>query len=119
MAISKTSKEQIIQSLLVAKQKAHMLEISLRFKGKPDEADQLSAKAGELSDQIDNLLSQLMSGWIGTANKILGDITKANAAIQSTIRDIQNDVHVAENIVKAIGYVDDIVVIASKIAAKM
>jgi hypothetical protein len=65
----------------VTKQKAHALEISLRFKGQNKEADQVAQKAKEPSNQIDILLGQVMVTWIGQAETILQDIERANASL--------------------------------------
>ena len=117
VAISNSSKQDIIRRLLVTKQKAHILEMSLRFEGRGDEADQLSEKTETLSENIDQLLDQVMDDWMGKSDEIISDITKANTSIQSSIRAIENGLNVAENVVKVLSYVDDVIVIASKIAA--
>lgn len=117
MIIKNSDKQDIISGLLVANQKAHMVETTLRFKGRASEANQISEKTTELSDKIDELLGRVMDEWTGEAEKIDSSISKANASLQKTIRDIQNDLKIAENVVKAVGFVDDVIVIASKIAA--
>jgi hypothetical protein len=117
MPNSEADKQQIIRRLLVAKQEAHSLEISLRFKGRNDQADQLAAKATKLSDTIDTLLGQVMVDWVVETQKIVSDIGQANVSLQSSIKEIQNGIKVAQNVVKALGYVDDVVAIAAKIAA--
>lgn len=119
MAISNSDKLAIIQCLLVTKQKAHVLEISLRFESRSNEAEQVARKAKELSDQIDRLLGQVMGTWLDQAATILQKIEQANASLESSIQEIQDEVEVAENVVKAIGYIDDAVVVASKIAATL
>lgn len=117
MAISQKSKLEIIQSLLVTKQKAHSLEISLRFKAMNDEADEVSQKAGELSQQIDTLLGQVIDDWFGQTGAILESIGKANSSLQRSIRQIQKGLSIARNLVKAVGYIDDVVSIAAKLSS--
>ena len=117
MPNSEADKQQIIRKLLVVKQDAHSLEISLRFKGRNKQADELAAKAQKLSEKIDTLLGQVMVEWAVEADEIASDIGQANASLQSSIQEIQNGIDIAQNIVKALGYVDDVVAIAAKIAA--
>lgn len=117
MPNTEEDKKQVIRGLLVAKQEAHSVEISLRFKGQNGQADQIAAKAKKLSDAIDTLLGQVMRDWVVETEAVVGDIDQANVSLQSSIQEIQNGINVAQNIVKALGYVDDVVAIAAKIAA--
>src|SRR5262245_9007167 len=107
MALSNSDKQDVIGRLLVTNQKAHILEISLRFKGQNDQAEEVAQKSRELTDQIDLLLGQVMVAWLGQAGTILQEVQKANASLQASIRQIQNEVNIAQNLVKAIGFIDD------------
>ncbi len=117
MAITKESKQEMIQRLLVTKQKAHNLEIDLRFKGKNEDADEVAKKTTKLSRKIDKLLNAVINDWLVQKDEIIQGISKANTSLQKSIRQIQNDVETAKNIVNAIGYIDDVVVIAGQIAS--
>ena len=117
MALSKQSKQEMIQRFLVTKQKAHNLEIDLRFKGKSEDADKVAKKTAELSGKIDALLVSVIDNWLGRKDVIIQGIKEANTSLQKSIRQIQNDVETAKNIERAIGYIDDVVVIAAKIAS--
>ena len=110
--ISKNSKEEIIQGLLVTKQKAHALEVRLLLKGKEEEGKKVARKSKALSRQIDILLGQVMDEWQGQGNKIIKDIKSANADLQKSIAEIKRNVKTAQNIVKAIGLIDDAIVMA-------
>ena len=89
MAITDSEKEDIIGELLVAKQKGQIVEAKLRFKARADEADKVQQRTELLSDEIDRLLGEAMEEWIGESDQIDAKITKANAAIQKSIREIQ------------------------------
>ena len=110
--ISKNSKEEIIQGLLVTKQKAHALEVRLLLKGKQKDGKKVARKSKALSRKIDILLGQVMDEWQGQGNKIIKDIKSANADLQRSIAEIKRNVKTAQNIVKAIGLIDDAIVMA-------
>ena len=114
--ISKNSKEEIIQRLLITKQRSIALEVRLLVKGKSEEANKIKSKTKALTRQIDQLLSKLMDEWIGQAVMVIGNITKTNAALQTSITKVKNNEKTAENIVKAIGLVDDAINIAKALA---
>ncbi len=106
------SKEEVVQRLLVAKQRANTLEIRLLLKGKEDEANKVRKKSKALTRQTDKLLGQLMDEWLGEATQVIQGIKTANAALQTAITKIKNNVEIAQNVVKAIGLIDDVIVIA-------
>ena len=107
--------EEIIRNLQVTTKEAFRLEISLRFNGKSVEANTVAAKASELSQQLDVLLQEPAYHAVEPPEKIVVDIAQANASLQSSISQIETGVAIAENAVKAIGCVDDVLVIATKI----
>jgi ubiquinone biosynthesis protein UbiJ len=117
MAMTEENKQEVIQRLLIGKQKAHILETSLRFKGEGDEADKVAQKASELSNQIDTLLAQVLDDWLGQTDAIIQGIKKSNTSLQQSIRKIQQGVKTTENLVKAIGFLDDLIAIATQIAS--
>ena len=113
--IPKSSKEEIIQRLLVTKQKAHALEVRLLLSDKEDDAKKVAKKSKALTRQIDKLLGQVMDEWQGQATKIIMDIKTGNAALQNSITNIKKNVKTAQNIVKAIGLIDDAIAIAKNL----
>ena len=117
MAVPQQTKQDIVQGLLVTKQKGHILEITLRFKGNNDEADEVAAKTTELSNEIDTLLGQIIDEWLAQSRGDVASIKEANSNLQRSIRSIQNGVATAQKVVKAIGFIDDAIVIASKFAS--
>ena len=117
MAVSQQTKQDIVQGLLVTKQKAHALEITLRFKREGDEADQVAARAAELSNEIDKLLAQMIDEWLVQSRGDVANLKQTNSKLQRSIRSIQKGVETAQSVVKAIGFIDDAIVIASKFAS--
>lgn len=116
MPISMTKKQEIIQQLLAAKTKAYQAEVKLLLKQMPEQANELKAHGKELSRKIDLLIAQTMSDWVGDAELIIKDVKSTNRKVQRSINDIQNDVNVAKNVVKIVGFIDEIVEIVGTIA---
>jgi len=115
MAISMTKKQEVIQNLLATKTKAYQAEVKLLLKGKPEEADKVKTHGKELSRKIDDLIGQTMSEWTGNANNIIKDVKAINTKVQRSISEIQKNVKVAKNVVKLVGYIDDVVEIVDSL----
>ncbi|VVN72735.1 hypothetical protein PS718_00525 [Pseudomonas fluorescens] len=115
MPIVMTIKQEIIQQLLTSKTKSYQAEVKLLLKLKPDEANVVKNHGKELSRKIDNLIEKTMSEWIGSADEIITDVKLINKKMQSIINDINKDVNVAENVVKLVGFIDDVVEIVNAI----
>ena len=116
MSIAMTKKQEIIQQLLASKTKAYQAEVKLLLKQQPSEANQVKSHGKELSRKIDNLIAQTMSEWIGNSDKIIGDVKQKNKKIQRCINDISKNVNLAGNIIKLIGFIDELVEIVEGIA---
>ena len=56
-----------------------------------------------------------MDEWMGTAKTVRERMKNINSGPQATIRDIKNKKRLAENVVKAIGFIDDAVGIAANV----
>lgn len=116
MPVSMTEKQKIIQCLLATKTKAYQAEVILLLKKKPVLADEVKTHGKELSRKIDLLIKESISDWLGEAEDIISSVKMTNEKIQRSIRGIQKDVKVAENVVKIVGFIDDIVKIVATIA---
>ena len=103
MAISKQTKQEIVQRLLVTKQKGHNLEITLRFKGKTEDADQVVEKTAELTSQIDILLGQIIDEWLDQSARVVEDIRRTNAKLQGSVRAITRGVEIAQMWLRRLG----------------
>ena len=114
---NKEDKALIADKLRNTNRKGHNLEIDLLFKEMKAEAEKVRIKTNNLSKKVDSLIAALMQDWIGSANLTIESIKKTNENLQKTIRDIKKDVEVAKNIVKAIGYLDDAIMIAANLLA--
>ena len=108
MAISKTAKQDLIQQLLATKTKSYQTEIKLLLKRKPDEAEEVKEHGKALSRKIDELIAQSISDWLGNSNTLIKNVKTINTKLQRSIRDIENDIKIAQNVVKIVGYIDEV-----------
>jgi hypothetical protein len=69
--------------------------------------------AGGVSTRFPFPLCDMYLAWIGDANTLRNKISKKNDEIDACIKDIQADIETTQNIVKTIGYLDDIIKIAA------
>ena len=110
----KPKKEEIIHSLQVTLQRSQNLELNLRFRNNKN-AQEIADKNKILSQQIDKLIVEAMQNWLVNAKKTTNNIKKINTDLQRAITNVRKQKKEAENIVKAIGLVDDVISIATSL----
>ena len=115
MAISAQNKEKLIDTLLETKRKGHRLQITLKFQNNLTKAKTVGDKCRTLSSKIDKLIAQSMRQWLGSASKIIAERKKGNTKLQATINDIKKKKNIANNVVKAVGFIDDAIEAAAKL----
>jgi len=110
----KTSeKNQLLDKLSVAYNRVSYLLALCEEQGLAEEAVQLARRKDRLKLEIDGLLRDISSDWIGQSQAVKKTLTQFNTDIQKAIKDIEKKIKLAENIAKAIGYVDDVIKIAA------
>jgi hypothetical protein len=117
MAFDQTQKEKVVESLMAARRQGQIAEIKLRFQGKSDEAEKVWQINRRLSTEIDILIGQMMDAWLDDAERAIGRLLNVNANLEGAIAQIENQINVAQNVVKIIGLLDDTVAIAKKVVA--
>jgi len=117
MPISPADKENLIDTFLETKRKGHRAEINLRFQGKSEDADKLAKRNKKLSTQIDKLIAQSMRQWNGSAATIISNMKQSNTKLQASVNNIKKKLKVAQNVVKIIGFIDEAIEKAAKLAA--
>jgi hypothetical protein len=117
MAFEQTEKEKVVESLMAAHRQGQLTEVSLRFQGKPDEADKVWQDNTRLSAEIDILIGRMMDEWLGDAESAIKGLAKANTKLEAAVDEIKKQINVAQNVVKIIGLLDDAIAIAKKVAA--
>lgn len=100
----------LITRMITSLGKLSNIEARLRWSGDTTSADQIKVKHDELRDQIDILRGRVADQWTKGTAQIEEGIRKANTRVQTSIRDIQRNIKVAENVVKVIGQVNDAIV---------
>lgn len=116
MPFKTEDKWKAIEDLQAIHRDGQVLEIELRFSKKEKQAEAVWASNVILGQQIDVLIGKAIDGWLAEAKPILKKLAKAAGGIQASINDIADTIKKQEKIVKAIGYIDDAVKIAAKLA---
>lgn len=79
-----------------------------------------SAKYQQRLTQLNTLYTKLSNAiwqdWIGQSATVKGGLQAATDNVNQSVKNIQSDVDTANNIVKALGYVDQAIAIAAKLA---
>jgi hypothetical protein len=117
MAFVESEKEQLLTSLMDMRRQGQSAEIDLRFQQRTADADALKEANKRLTKQIDALLGRLMREWLGTAATAMTDLGNTSAALEAATADIKKKIAIAQNVVKAVGLLDDAVAIAKKALA--
>lgn len=115
MPFTPTEKEKFLAALMDTRSAAQTGEIRLRFQQQTAEADQVKDACDRLTAEIDTLTGQLMTEWLGNADKAVVDLGKRAAAVDDAIANIKKKVKIAQSLTKLVGGLDDAVAIAKKV----
>jgi len=116
---SSGEQRQIIGQLQITYSKGNDLRVSLLLADKAPDAQTVQKKNRVLEQQIDGLISRLLDQWGVDAGSVIEDGRKRNRQLQGMIRDIENQIDVANKVIKAIGFIDDAIATAKKILVKL
>jgi hypothetical protein len=106
MPIGKQNKIELIDALERTKAKAHRLALTLRFRRREAESEQITARARKLSRRVDGLIAAAMDEWTGSAAAHKERLAGSNTRLQRIIREIEKDNNVAENVIRAVSLLD-------------
>ncbi len=109
------NKNDILDLLSVASNKASYLRAICLEQGNNADAAKFKKRRNRLRVEIDELLEEVYQDWIGDANELKTNIDNANNDLKKSIDDIEQKINTAQNIVKAISYLDKMIEIASKV----
>jgi hypothetical protein len=115
MTINEENKRVLIQNIRKSIRNGDDLEVELLLKGKNEEAEKIRKKTDELVLENKALIAALMKEWLGTVAEIEGNLQNINAGLKAVIQDIKGDIEIVQNVVKAVGYIDDAIGIATKL----
>ena len=65
-----------------------------------------------LANEAARLRQNIDKAWKGAAATVIADIRASSGKLQSQISDIEKQIGTAQKVVKALGYVDDLIAIA-------
>lgn len=109
---NQTEKENFIFCLLKVKENIYAASTALRFKKRYDDANKLKKQGKSLAVDIDDLLGAMMLEWTADILSTIAEIDAASLELKGHIENIKQGIEVAENTVRAIGIIDDILEIA-------
>ncbi len=98
--------QSIIDELRVALGKGGRLAVALEFAGKVEEARQVSAKMGDLRDQLNRLLTTGTSDRSRPVAAVVAELQTANERLQGDIIAIKMKRDLPGTIAKALGRLD-------------
>jgi hypothetical protein len=84
-------------------------KLRLEFAGKNDEADEVSGSAEKVRQEIDRLRGEVADRWTDDTQALIQEIRDCNSTVEGYIQEIQSDIQTAQNVVKLVGAVDDII----------
>src|SRR5262245_56198699 len=82
------------------------VQIRLTLAGQTDLANQLDTHRKELLAQIEELQGKVADQWTVDAATLTEKLREENSALQDRIRNIKNNVNVANNAIQIIGQID-------------
>lgn len=79
-------------------------------------SDKYALRLNRLNALYTTLSNALWTDWIGDAATVKKNMQAATDNINQSVKDIQSNVNTAQDIVKALGYLDQAIAIAAKLA---
>lgn len=119
MPVSQNKKFAIIDELENTRTKGNRLVISLLFAGKKTEADEAKKKVKALGALIDGLLAESMKTWSANGKVIVDDMKRANKLLQRDISYIKKKKELANKVIKALGRLDEVILVAKDLLLKI
>ena len=99
--------------LSVCYNRANYLKALCEEQGMANEAMRFWRRKDRLKVEIDGLLRDLYHDWIGDASALKSMLEKSSKAVDAAVKDIERKIKTEQNIVKALGYIDDAIEIAA------
>lgn len=109
-------KQDILHSLLAMQRQGQLAEIDLRLQNEKAQADKVWECTTRLSAEIDILIGRMMDEWLEMASTATQQLVDATSNIATVIADIKKKKQIASDVVKVLGYLDEAVDVAKKLA---
>ena len=96
----------VLDAMNISLGKITNVQIRLTLAGETDLANQVDAHRKELLAEIETLQGKVADQWTVDAATLTEKLKVANSNLQDRIRNIKNNVNVANNAVQIIGLID-------------
>jgi hypothetical protein len=110
-------KNLLLDRLSVCYNRTNYLKVLCEEQELTNDAKSFGRRKDRLKVEIDGLLQDLYHEWIGEANAIRKKLDESNKAVDKAVKDIEQKIKTAQNIVKALGHIDDVIKIATDLVA--
>lgn len=106
MADTMEDKLAVLDAMNTSLGKITNVQIRLTLAGQTDLANQLDAHRKALLAQIEDLQGKVADQWTVDAATLTEKLRESNSDLQDRIRNIKNNVNVANNAIQIIGQID-------------
>jgi malate synthase len=108
MADTMEDKLAVLDTMNTSLGKITNVQVRLTLAGETDLANQLDVHRKALLAQIEELQGQVADQWTVDAATLTEKLRDANSDVQDRIRNIKNNVNVANNAIQIIGLIDGV-----------
>ena len=115
MANTKEERSDVIQQLIILDEHIYTVANLLVRQGRMEEAEKLNQLETLVSRRIDKLLGDAMLDWADGVSEVIDGLEEATQRIENCIEEIKREMEVAENVVKALGVIDEVLQLAAKL----
>ena len=113
--VNNTEKQQLVVEMLNTYTATVDLENVLWLGNNPKDATRVEKKNDEMEQKIKVLRGELWADWTGSADALTQQIQARNADLDNSINILKADVHDAEQVVKVLSYVDEVIGVAASL----
>ena len=103
------------QALQAAQRQAQFLYMDLRDAGDNVGAASAKLRADRLQNEIDSLINKELSDWQAGAEKLIPQLSDLADAATKAVNVVEQDVRIAQNVVRAMEVLDKAVAVAMKL----
>lgn len=107
---------ELYNRLLAGLSKGVKLAALLGERGEEAAVARVERKNGQLAGQIAKVRRSIARSWGIEAGRTLADLERVSGGLQRQLRRIQREVEIAGRVARALGYLDELIEIARRIA---
>ena len=114
-AAAKKPEMEVVDGLEKLFKEATKVQLKLAAEGKDNEAKKIERVTLKLSRRIDEEMGSLIDDWVDHSSAVLEDIQQLNESLESAKINLDKDVNKTQQIVNAIGQIDDVIQLATSL----